>query len=121
LFDPKKPVQTRDGHKARIVATDVKNEAYPVLGVIEHDGGETEGVYCYTKEGLLFDTCVYKNRIDPRDLVNIPTKKCGWINVYYGGYFPKHSAPIYKTKKDAADNASSISNIAQVFIEWEEL
>lgn len=33
--------RTRDGHRARIICTDLKDNVYPVVAAIEYDAGET--------------------------------------------------------------------------------
>lgn len=69
-FDPTKPVATRDGRKARIICTDRKDHAYPIVGLImDADGNESENVF--TTCGHYFS---HKDN-DPRDLVNIPDRK----------------------------------------------
>lgn len=81
-FDPTKPVQTRDGRAARILATDAKNACYPIIAVIQTSAGEKpqsytlEGRFCF---GVTDDT----------DLVNVPEGRvleC-WINAYPDGTF----------------------------------
>jgi len=37
-FDPTKPVQTRDGRKARILYTDIKS-GYPIVALTTEPGG----------------------------------------------------------------------------------
>lgn len=69
-FDPMKPVQTRDGRKARILATDIKGP-FPIAAVIDRIGGIGERVETYSSEGCLgtfSDNC-------PGDLVNIPERR----------------------------------------------
>ena len=44
-FDPTKPVQTRDGRKARIICTDLNNPAFRIVAVIDHPGGEYVETY----------------------------------------------------------------------------
>lgn len=67
-FDPTKPVQTRDGRKARIICTDVNDKYYPIMALVEDsDGTEyavsstVDGHARYQRDGEL-----------PQDLVNIP-------------------------------------------------
>ena len=38
-FDPSRPVQTRDGRKARIVCVDMKRDHYPILALVENPNG----------------------------------------------------------------------------------
>ena len=88
-FDPTKPVQTRDGRKARILCTDRKHPTYPFVGVLE---GETfERVICFTKDGLY---CEGQECDD--DLINTPPSvvrkcykhvyKCGAVAYNYSSF-----------------------------------
>lgn len=66
-FDPTKPVQTRDGRKARILATDLSG-SYSIAAVITEDNGEiflerfaSDGRELFAEE-------------TPLDLVNVPER-----------------------------------------------
>lgn len=67
IFDPEKPVQTRDGRKARIICTDrvARNEG-PVVALVDESGHEES--WFYTKSGRLFGM----SEEDDLDLINIP-------------------------------------------------
>jgi hypothetical protein len=67
-FDPTKPVQTRDGRKARIICTDVNNPDFPIVAVLTRRGPGTEGVVSYTAKGHY-----RKREPHPSDLINTPT------------------------------------------------
>jgi hypothetical protein len=77
-FDPSKPVQTRDGRKARIVCTDRKS-AYniSIIALIQESNG-FEFACGYFSDG--------RHEIGAgggehkSDLVNIPEKR--WVNIY---------------------------------------
>ena len=92
-FDPNKPVQTRDGRKARIICNDRMGYS-PLIALVSDKEGEE------TVQGYRADGTYYYNRgipNDKRDLVNIPEKR--WINLYERG-----PGDLYhKTKKDAED------------------
>ena len=76
-----KPVCTRDGRKARIIAFDrrlfYKNVSYPILALVERSDGEDD-VCGYNEKGkvLIEDGAEYKD-----DLMMLPEKKEGWINI----------------------------------------
>ncbi len=72
-FDPPEPVQTRDGRKARIVCTDV-NGHYPIIALVDYHG--TELVHHFNADGK---ACTGSRG---SDLINIPVKREGWINIY---------------------------------------
>ena len=67
-FDPTKPVQTRDGREARIICTDVERKGdWPIVALIKTSDGERP--YLYKEDGCTFED----RRMDPDDLINIPT------------------------------------------------
>jgi len=63
-FDPTKPVQTRDGRKARIICTDKKSIS-TIVALVEDENGE-EGIISYLGSGTVFI-----NGESPVDLINI--------------------------------------------------
>ena len=74
-FDPTKPVQTHDGRKARILATNINGQFNTVV-VVTEPGGE-EYVYRCLANGRFKTT-----REVPIDLINIPEKITHFLNVY---------------------------------------
>lgn len=86
MIDFTKPVQTKDGRKVRILATDIKNtpqhfqEDYCVVGAIDNDGYET--VIKFTLEGKCFSQYVKD------DLVQSPSYV--WVNIYKDGLMSVH-------------------------------
>lgn len=70
-FDPTKPVQTRDGRKARIVCTDRVGHTNLVALVMTD---YFEAVYSY------YSTGKHISGNDGADLVNVPEKR--WVNLY---------------------------------------
>ena len=116
-----KPVCTRDGRKARIVCFDrrlfYKNVSYPILALVEGSDGE-DYVCGYNEKGkvLIEDGAEYKD-----DLMMLPEKKEGWVNVYYDNDASSHRGCrfIYDTKERAVKEAGN-SYITTVKINWEE-
>ena len=101
-----KPVCTRDGRKARIVCFD-RNDLYPIVALIECEDGK-EIIGAYSKEG---QTEIYE--IKGTDLMMLPEKKEGWVNVY------KDS--VYDTKDEALIGRSeSRGYIDTIKVSWEE-
>lgn len=96
-FDPTKPVQTRDGRKARIVSTDVlRDDGRVILALITiRPGHETPYV-------LQSDGRGHSAGEVPYDLVNIPNKK--WFNVFrnYGEAFFFVANVPHNSPEDAA-------------------
>ena len=109
-----KPVCTRDGHKARIICFDYNGEAgdYPIVALVHYNKGNKcyERVLKYTSDGLFnkYGDCQHDD-----DLMMLPEKKEGWVNVY------KDS--VYDTKDEALIGRSeSRGYITTVKINWEE-
>ena len=115
-----KPVFTRDGRKARIVCFDAKGDQ-PIIALVEAKGNKDaliEKVESYFINGH----SVFEVRETNNDLMMLPEKKEGWVNVYYnrtdGITFSKHP---YPSKEEAIKNAGTMSNIVDtVNISWKE-
>jgi hypothetical protein len=76
-LDLTKPVQTRDGRPVRILCTDRKGTAYPVVALV---GGDRQEVIMVTESGRHFSGEENKS-----DLVNVPVKieiPEVWLNVF---------------------------------------
>ena len=112
-----KLVCTRDGRNARIICFDrrlfYKNVSYPILALVECSDGEDD-VCGYNEKGkvLIEDGAEYKD-----DLMMLPEKKAGWVNVYKGGLLDTKS---YPTKKEAFDRACPEGYVDTVKVCWEE-
>jgi hypothetical protein len=86
-FDPKKPVQTRDGRPVRIVCTDFdSSDGRNILALIKEPLGESIRVY---------DPCGMSRSRSGDDLVNIKVKKWYWLIADYGsGWMCKSYVPM---------------------------
>lgn len=106
-----KPVCTRDGRKARIICFDTINKGnYPIIALLEDKG--CEAIFYYNKDGK----CIVGTE---RDLMMLPEKKEGWINIYKD--FEDTVCCAYLTKEDALKNRSiEYGYITTIKIEWEE-
>ena len=101
-----KPVCTRDGRKARIICFDRKDNT-PIVALIERVDG-IEILQCFYNDGKCFHDSTSDN-----DLMMLPEKKEGWVNVY------KDS--VHDTKDDALIGRSKIRGyIDTIKISWEE-
>ena len=101
-----KPVCTRDGHKARIICFDLKNDEYPIVAAVGNDSSET--LFSYTTNGEIADG-IESNK----DIMMLPEKKEGWVNLY------KSSA--HSTKEEAMKYRNKCNDyIDTIKIEWEE-
>lgn len=114
-LDLTKPMQTRDGRKARIVCTDRVADDYTLVAlVVSKLGNEMPEVY-------LPSGTKWRGMDCPDDLVNVKTKKSGWINVYPPSFSDRDSmvGNIYHTEQEAI-NGSAYDRIDTVEIHWEE-
>ena len=122
-----KPVCTKDGRKARIICFDrVTNSTNEYTGhlivLVTNPNGDEQSFY-YTEKGNLAGESEYDNH--KWDLMMLPQKKEGWVNVYHydndDAYSHRGCKFIYDTKEQAVKEASSGSAyITTVKIEWEE-
>jgi hypothetical protein len=110
-FDPTKPVQRRDGKSARIIATDAICYAPIIALITSDDGGEFVQFHFHDGEfaGKAPDTY---------DLVNIPQKISGWINIYSNSS-PTYSIYLHNTREQA-DSSAYGGRIACIHVEFEE-
>lgn len=110
-----KPVCTRDGRKARIICYDKKDadDIYPIVYLIQDD--KEEQLYVCTSDGKCF---VDKDE-HSCDLMMLPEKKEGWINIYKKSNGECYFAHIYDTKA-LAKIGKNAGCIATVRTEWEE-
>lgn len=98
------PVQTRDGRPVRIICYDRKNKEYPIVALMSED----EVPWFYRNDGTSSGSNNY-------DLVMVPIKKEGWINIYK----TQEVGYIYDTEAEALENAN-VGLVATIKIEWEE-
>ena len=110
-----KPVCTRDGRKARIICMDYKPQAegYPIIALVQYEdsyGNVYEVCSCYTKEGKYRNS---SDREDKNDLMMLPEKHEGWVNVY--------KERCYETKEEAIScRACNMECIDTIKVVWEE-
>lgn len=107
-----KPVCTRDGRKVRIICFDLQSiEKTPIVAVVQVTDKQ-EVISHYYEDGRQF-----VDGISELDLMMLPEKKEGWVNVYKDGLL---GARVYKTRKEAHDIASPCDYVDTVKIEWQE-
>ena len=107
-----KPVCTRDGRNARIICFDRKfyhdGYNYPIVAMVNDNDNDNELVHAYTQDGLLVG-----NMEGELDLMMLPEKKEGWVNVY--------KERCYESKKEAIRHiAPGTHYIGTIKVEWEE-
>ena len=116
-LDLEKPVQTRDGRKARVICTDMKHEKGPIIAIIETSEG-FEKVQQYW-EGGYYNNNYHDDRIDSgNDLINIPEEKELWLNVYDENKRVPF-ATLRVSKKDA-DEFADKDRIARIKVTYKE-
>ena len=90
-LDVTKPVQTRDGRKARIICTDRAGSDFKFVALILNEG--LESVYVADASGR-----VYTDTECRHDLMNVPEETKGWHLVFQNG---ATSFTAHKTLADA--------------------
>ena len=111
-----KPVCTRDGRKARIICFDWKSDT-SIVALIMGDN-DREEIHSYYKNGKSV-----RNQEYSCDLMMLPEKKEGWINICRNLNTNKtelDTKDIYNTKEEALQNLSSMTYVETVKIQWEE-
>lgn len=109
-FDPTKPVQTRDGRKARIIATDRRGASYPIVALVNSKNSKEELIVTYLADGSEIG-CIARN---PLDLVNIPEERELWVIVYDDGY------GAYPSREMAEGRSMGRTCIARLRIRYTE-
>lgn len=103
------PVCTRDGRKVRIICFD-RDWDTNIVALVAGPLGEE--VHYYWSNGKVD----YDEQNDD-DLMMLPEKKEGWVNVYKGGVL---DTKTYPTKKEAFNAARSVDYVDTVKVCWEE-
>lgn len=113
LANPSQKIITRNGKKARILCTDMKNEQ-PVLALVTE--GNREDIHFYYQNGVWCNDFP-ENRLD---LFFVPIKKEGWINIFrYKSDL--YTGDVFETKEKAEKIGKLSKNyITTIKIEWEE-
>ena len=115
-----KPICTRDGRKARIVCFDriSGDDYYKIVACVTAFDGDFEEVIVYGIDGYIVDSQNPKDE----DLMMLPEKKEGWVNVYDADTtFTYAEGIIYNTKEEALAHAKSdCILIGTGKISWEE-
>ena len=118
-----KPVCTRDGHKAMIICFD-RIDAKPILALVRSTDGKGEDVFDYFVSGKRLANALESDL----DLMMLPEKKEGWVNIYKSDNGTYYTGAIFYEKNDALVNTAEIEIttgiprdcIDTVKISWEE-
>ena len=110
-----KPVCTRDGREARIICFDSlsDDDKHPIIALVENKEGY-EDIHRFTDNGKRLVT-----ENDARDLMMLPEKKEGWVNIDKGGSGKITISSPYSTKEEAIHNDNE-TTIDTIKISWEE-
>lgn len=111
-----KPVCTRNGRKARIICFDAKSKDYPIVALVEEESSIREILFTYTNEGR--HCC--DNPMHTLDLVMLPRKREGWINIYPCVDGNVTCSNPYETKEEAMKNSALSVITDTIRIEWYE-
>ena len=103
-----KPVYTRNGRKARIICFD-SNGSRPIVALVTECDDEEEMPYKYHCDG--YYNC--QSIPSDNDLMMLPERKEGWVNVY--------KERIYSTKEEAIEaTCDGATYIDTIKFSWEE-
>lgn len=112
-----KPVCTRDGRKARIISFDRHGEDCPIIAlVVDSKNAECEEVIDYTLDGICNENIINHNKYD---LMMLPQKKEGWINLCKNNHGDTLAAGVFPNREEAISNCPP-SYLGTIKIEWEE-
>lgn len=114
-LDLSRPVRTRDGRAVRILCTDRRQDGglKPVVGLISTRCGE-ERICSWSSSGRCGSGSL-------TDLINVPVKREGWVNVYAGVVNSKRrTLRLYDTRDEAESYADQDDYLTTVHIEWDE-
>lgn len=100
-----KPVCTRDGRKARIICFDAKGKQ-PIIALLEREKTDEEIIQTYSMNGRYYEF----RKEDHRDLMMLPEKKTGWININKDG-------GIFKSREEAERNCTE--DYVPIMVEFE--
>lgn len=122
-----KPVCTRDGRKARILCFDrlCCDEISTIIACVLSKDGKDENVIIYNSDGYMAD----KQHPYAEDLMMLPEKKEGWVNVYkrINEYICENECnvftgiTVFKSEGEAKRNINKSEIYANTIkINWEE-
>lgn len=111
-----KPVCTRDGRKARIICFDAKRkDRKNIIALVpskEYSG--VEDLITYPNNGNY-----YGGHENDGDLMMLPEKKDGWINLCKNNYGDTLAVGVFPSREEAVSNCPP-SYLGTIKIEWEE-
>lgn len=116
-IDWTKPIQTRDGRKARVLATDLRGRRNKPIAVVVTTDGEDQ-ICQFFRNGRY--SC---GEMWDLDIINAPTKRKAWVNIFRNNDDDEDHLFDLHTDEDAANSDWTrhlgYRFIATVPIEWE--
>ena len=113
LANSSQKIMTRDGRKARILCTDMKN-IQPVVALVTEE--DREDIHFYYQNGVWCND--FPNH--KLDLFFAPDKKEGWINIFRCKT-DLYTGDVFETKEESEKMGKlSKDYITTIKIEWEE-
>jgi hypothetical protein len=111
-FDPTKPVQTRDGRKARIVCTDRAGSDYPIIALIM-ENNDIEICYIYAINGHFWG-----NESGHRlDLINVPERIERYRTFCFDGHDLRLGPIAKETYQVARQLAADVDGVIKTITE----
>lgn len=113
------PVCTRDGKQVRIVCFDLISHGNTPIVALVKTGEKYEDPVCYREDGGFLSG---KNGDHPLDLMMVPEKKEGWMNVYENKMGVPFGGVIYESEEKAREHIKSKLDryISTIKVEYEE-
>ena len=108
-FDPNKPCRTRGGDPVKILTTDAVG-SFPIY----YQNEITREVHCALPNGKAWSSFYCE-----RDLVNIPQKLVGWVNIYKSVGDPGFATAVHATEAAAREYSNFTDYIETRKIEVE--
>lgn len=118
--DWSKPLQTRNGLKARLICSDAKLEDGSVWYVVLIRNGRFEEVRFHLQNGHLL-----RNRTSEWDIVNVVEKRTCWVNVWRdkGVWGRMPTSVTYNSRQEADAAKGTVSEgwelLKQIEVEYE--
>jgi len=112
-LDKDRPVQLRDGRQVRNICWDyqLSRGLIGVSAICRSKDGSRDYWQEWTMDGYLYPPC---NGISPDNLINVPKRIKGWLNVYGEGAIVQ----FHETKEMADKYASKQGRIACIKINY---
>ena len=116
MIDFSKPIQTRNGHKVRIICSD-RQAPHPIVGLVALSG--VDNILSWDTNGVYAGRSKHAPESD-WDLVNVKVKKWRWVWQYNEATKPNMSHEFY-TEEEAKKMFDEATHLEKIdFTEIEE-